>query len=101
MLAVEQAQHLMAEGRPDADLYTDTAARIMEVYRQRIDGRAQTPEANEITRRTDKIERQLRLAGVRAERDEIFRLARDRKLDEEIARRIVRELDLLEVRYNT
>jgi Na+/H+ antiporter len=100
ILAVEQAQHTMAEGRADADLYTDTAARIMELYRRRIDGRSQSPEANEIVRRADQIERQLRLAGVRAERDEVFRLTRDRKVDEEVGRRIVRELDLLESRYN-
>ncbi len=73
----------------------------MELYRLRIDSRAQGPEASAIGRKADQIERQLRLAGVRAERDEIFRLGRERQLDEEAARRIVRELDLLETRYGT
>jgi hypothetical protein len=89
----------MADGRADADVYTETAARIMALYRQRIDGTTESPEAKEISRGAQRIERQLRLAGVRAERDEIFRLGRERDLDEEAARRIIRELDLLETRY--
>ncbi len=98
--AIEQAQHAMADGGVDVDLSTEVAARIMELYRQRIESRTQSPEATEIGRRAEQIERRLRLAGVRAERDEIFRLGRDRSLDEEAARRIVRELDLLETRYS-
>jgi CPA1 family monovalent cation:H+ antiporter len=98
--AIEAAQHSMAEGRADADVYTETAARIMAFYRQRIEGRAESPEAKEISRGAERIERRLRLAGVRAERDEIFRLGRDRELDEETAHRMIRELDLLEARFN-
>ena len=97
--AIEQAQHDMAEGRTDADLYIDASGRIMELYRQRIDSRRQEPEALELNRRIDLIERQLRLAGLKAERDAIFKLARARRLDDESARRLVREIDLLEARY--
>ena len=97
--AIEQAQHDMAGGRADADLYTDASARIMELYRQRIDSRRQEPEALELHRQSELIERQLRLAGLRAERDAIFRLARARRLDDVSARKLVREIDLLEARY--
>ncbi|MBT9470718.1 MAG: Na+/H+ antiporter [Pseudomonadota bacterium] len=97
--AIDKAQHAMAKGRADADLYTDASARIMELYRQRIDSRQQSPEAAAHNQKVDQIERQLRLAGLRAERDEIFRMARRRELDEEAARRMVREIDLLEARY--
>lgn len=99
--AIEQAQHDMAEGRADADLYIDASGRIMELYRQRIDSRRQEPEVLELNRRIDLIERQLRLAGLRAERDTIFKLARARRLDDESARKLVREIDLLEARYAT
>jgi hypothetical protein len=34
----------MGEGRGDTDLYADAGARIMELYRQRIDGRSKTGE---------------------------------------------------------
>ena len=97
--AIEKAQHDMAEGRADADLYTEASARVMELYRRRIDQRLQGEEALAASRKADQIERQLRLAGLRAERDAIFHLARARQLDEESARRLVREIDLLETRY--
>jgi CPA1 family monovalent cation:H+ antiporter len=47
------------------------------------------------------IERQLRLAGLRAERDELYRLVRTRQLSEELVRRLVREIDLLEARLTS
>lgn len=96
--AIEDAQHALARGGAEIDISTDAAARIMELYRQRIDS-AHRPERTAVDRQTQQIERQLRLVGLRAERDEIFRLGRDRRLDEEALRRMVRELDLLEARY--
>jgi hypothetical protein len=70
--AIEQAQHDMGEGRGDTDLYADAGARIMELYRQRIDGRSKTGEEGALARRIDEIERRLRLAGLRAERAELI-----------------------------
>ena len=43
-------------------------------------------------------ERQLRLAGLKAEREEIFAQARSRRIDDQMARKLVRELDLVEAR---
>ncbi len=40
----------------------------------------------------------MRLAGLRAERAELFRLAREHKISEEVSRKLVRNLDLLETR---
>jgi hypothetical protein len=73
--AVEQAQHDMGEGRSDADLYTDPGVRIMELYRQRIDSRSKTGKEAALVRKIDEIERKLRLAGLRAERTEFYRMA--------------------------
>lgn len=97
--AIEQAQHKMGEGRADADLYIDAGARIMELYRQRIDGRSKTGDERDLARRIDDIERKLRLAGLQAERDEIYRKARSRRLSDDAARKLVREIDLLEARF--
>src|SRR5467141_3601895 len=99
--AIEQAQHDMGEGRGDTDLYADAGARIMELYRQRIDGRSKTGEERVLARRMDEIERKLRLAGLRAERTELYRIARSHKLSDETARKLVREIDLLEARFGT
>lgn len=81
----------MGEGRPNPDLYSDISSRLMELYRQRIEGRTHTGD--------DDIERQLRLAGFNAERDELRRLSRARQIDEETARKLIREIDLQELRY--
>ncbi len=50
-------------------------------------------------RRADEIERRLRLTGLAAEREELVRLGRQRLIDEETARKLIREIDLQELRY--
>jgi CPA1 family monovalent cation:H+ antiporter len=97
--AIEQAQHDMGEGAVDADLYSDAGVRIMALYRQRIDERSRVGQEAELARNMDDIERRLRLVGLRAEREELYRIARSRQLSDEIARKLVREVDLLESRF--
>jgi len=94
--SVESAQHRMAEGRPDADLYADAGARIMELYRQRIRSQSSTGEEKELIRKTNEIEQALRLEGLRAERAELFRLAREGEIGDDLMRRLVREIDVLD-----
>lgn len=97
--AVERVQHALAEGRNDADVYATAGARIMDGYRERIESRSSGREASQEARANERIERDLRLAAVRAERAEIVRILRDRQIGSELATKLVRELDLLEVRY--
>jgi CPA1 family monovalent cation:H+ antiporter len=99
--AIENAQHELSQNRADADLYADTGAKIMDVYRARIDSQPHSAEEAERMRQIGEIERQLRLAGLRAERDELYRLGRGRQLPEETVRKLVREIDLLEARLTT
>jgi CPA1 family monovalent cation:H+ antiporter len=73
----------------------------MEFYRQRIDGRSKTGDDAELARRIDEIERKLRLAGVKAERAEFFRLGKSRKLSDDVLRKLVREADLAEARFGS
>ncbi len=99
--AIEAEQHKLAEGRFDADLYADAAARVMDLYRRRmIDTGTQTGEEKDKIRKVDEIERALRLAGLRAERDEIFRLGRSRHIEDDLMRKLVREIDLMDARYS-
>jgi CPA1 family monovalent cation:H+ antiporter len=100
IVAVEQAQHDLAAGTDDVDIYADVAARVMELYRNRIEGRQQGREAGERARQVELIERRLRIAALTAERAELFRRSRLRQLDGEIARKLVREIDLQEARYS-
>lgn len=98
--AIEDASHAMAEGKPDPDLYSDIAGRIMETYRQRIETHTRTDEEDAaLTRKMDDIERRLWLAGLAAEREELRRLMRARELDEVTAKKLCRDVDLQELRY--
>ncbi|ANH07521.1 Na+/H+ antiporter [Shinella sp. HZN7] len=96
---IERLQHELGEGRGNVDFYADVGSRLMELYRQRIDTRSKTGDEAEQVKHLEEIERRLRLAGVRAERDEIYRLGRARKLSDELVRKLVREADLMEARY--
>ena len=99
--AIKRAQHELGEGRPDVELYDEAGSRILELYLQRIEGYSQTGAQGDRARQLSAIERQLRLAGLRAERDEVYRLVRAHKMDEETARKLIREVDLLEARFGT
>jgi CPA1 family monovalent cation:H+ antiporter len=96
---IERVQHELAAGRTDAHVYAAAGARIMDLYRDRIEARSQEGEAAEAAQREGAIERELRLAGFRAERAAIFRSTRERNLGSATATKLVRELDLLETRY--
>lgn len=98
--AIEAASHALAEGKPDADLYAETASRVMALYRQRIETHTRTDDDDiAASRRQDEIERELRLAGLSAERNALGRLVRSRQINEDIGRRLIREVDLQEIRY--
>jgi CPA1 family monovalent cation:H+ antiporter len=98
--AIEQATHDLAQGQHDADLYAEAAAQAMDLYRRRIQGHSETGENAARQRQFDDIDRRLRLAGVRAERETIFALARGQEVSDECSRKLVRELDLLEERLS-
>jgi hypothetical protein len=95
--AVEERTHDLASGHSDADLYAEAAARVMDLYRRRLEGHA-SGEKSMRARRINAIERKLRLAAIGAERDTLFALARANRISDETSRALVRELDLLEER---
>ncbi|SCB14582.1 sodium/proton antiporter, CPA1 family (TC 2.A.36) [Rhizobium multihospitium] len=96
---IARLQHSLSKGQEDADLYVEAASRVMELYRERIRNQTGGGEEVALSKRTMRIELELRLAAVRAERTEIFRKLRARQLGNEVAAKLVRELDLLEARY--
>jgi len=98
--AIERVQHALADGRDDADVYAAAGARIMDGYRERIESCAGRTPVGPEARLHEQIERDLRLAAVAAERGEIIRIARKHRIGSETAGKLVRELDLLEVRLS-
>ena len=96
---LDRVQHQMADGRDDPDRFTDIAARLMDQYRERIDSLTTLPEDR--TGQADApIERDMRLAAVRAERNAIFDLARRREIGVTLAEQLGRELDLIDARLS-
>ena len=99
--AIKRARGDLEEGRADAELYDEVGGRIMELYLQRIEGHSRTGADGDRARQISAIERQLRLAGLRAERDELYRIVRSHGMDDETSRKLIREVDLMEARLGT
>ncbi|OEZ97254.1 Na+/H+ antiporter [Duganella phyllosphaerae] len=97
--AVKDAQVKLMEANDcvDPNVYPEAAGRVIAFYEHRL--REVAPEKESTWRRTDSAERELRLAGLKAERRVVFDLARHDKISDSISRKLVREIDLLEERY--
>jgi Na+/H+ antiporter len=98
---IERVQHELAAGRRDADVYIAAAGRLMDFYRTRIEARSHEGEAAARARGSEDVERRMRIAAVKAERAAIFQMLRSQQIGSETAGKLVRELDLLEERYQT
>ena len=82
----------------DAGVWRDARARVFAAYRQRIDAHSKDSSTRSAAHKIDEVERRLWLIGCLAERQEIFRLSRGGRLSDDTARKLVREVDLLEAR---
>jgi len=83
-----------------ADEHAEVVARLMEDYRQQIDMHSgDAPDQVERNKKLDAIEKDLRLLALIAQREELVKLSRTHLLDEETARKLIREIDLQELRY--
>ncbi|MGH8326746.1 MAG: Na+/H+ antiporter [Steroidobacteraceae bacterium] len=98
MKAIESLARGSAANPEESELRSQAATRLLDVYRRRIEGSNRDGESAIQIRRADEIERSLRLAGLQAERDRIFQLARSQALSDATARKLVRNIDLLEER---
>jgi monovalent cation/hydrogen antiporter len=98
---IERVQTSLSGGRKDADIYIAAASRIMIIYRNRIEMCSQDSEAGALARGSNAAERKMRVAAIKAERTTIFGMLRKRQISSDTARKLVRELDLSEARYET
>ena len=96
--AIERAQQQEHSASAQAVDWMAGAARVSDGYRARIAGMSTIGEEAETLRRLEAMERDLRLAGLRAERATYFRLSRERKFSDLISRRLVAEIDQAEAR---
>ena len=104
--AIEQAQHDMSINSDEPDLYINTANRVMSVYRATIENRQSTnlPEgvtSAEHIRKIERIKRQMTIAALAAERSEVYELARQKRINEKLTGKLIREIDLMEARFSS
>lgn len=96
---IERLQHARSANQPDVDIVVAAAARVMDLYRARIESGVSDEETTSLAKRGEAIEREMRLVGLQAERENLFNQLRSRQVGSETARKLIRELDLLEARY--
>ena len=98
--AIERLKDELAGDHDDDELFAKAADRAMERYSRRELVSKTGGDLQRRNMRLADIERRLRLAALRAERQTFYRLRRERKLDDVMLRRLVQEVDLLETRFS-
>ena len=96
--AIEALQHRLVEEQEDASIAVEASARAMDRYEGL---EAPTTESRKDLTRVKQIamtEKRLRLTGIEAERQALYRLRRSHALDDVVLRRLIREIDLVEAR---
>ena len=87
-----------------ANAYNDNHAhalsRLNELYSTVIESKSRDGRAAEKSRETESVGRELRISAIKAERDAIFELLREQKIDSELADKLIRELDLLQTHHD-
>jgi CPA1 family monovalent cation:H+ antiporter len=74
----------------------DTSARVMNLYRQRLEGLGDDEAPRKAARQNEMIEAQLRMAALRAERSELLKLRTRQAINDETLNKLMREIDLSE-----
>jgi CPA1 family monovalent cation:H+ antiporter len=97
--AIEHTQVALMEAETciDPEAYPEAAARVIAFYEHKL--KEVDPENDAAWRKTDHAEKELRLAALEAERRTVWELARHDRISDEISRKLVREIDLMEARY--
>lgn len=104
LAAIDRVEEVAAVPLEDETAFElrETAARIVvENYRRHMhhgemDGEEGASEETARASRVLHIERHLRIEGLRAARDKLFALRRSHEIDDEVHRKLVREIDLME-----
>ncbi len=97
--AIERTELALADAH-HPDVLPQAAARVIALYEYRLNVAWSAEDQNkEHFRKLDRAERELRLAAMAAERQAIFELARHHHISDETARKLVREIDLVEARH--
>ena len=99
--AIDTAGHPDPYDEKDADLHASAAEQVRGLYQHRLGGGSADGTHPARVRVAEEAERFYRLAALAAERRVLQQMARHGKLSDETARRLVREIDLVEARYRS
>lgn len=97
--AIRRIETIVAQPLDDdqaAAFRAEGSMRLLDVYRRRLQYGDQSGENTDDMRRLADVESELRLHGLAAERNELYRLRRERAIDDDLHRHLVREVDLME-----
>src|SRR5690606_40763359 len=98
--AIKQAQSEVLEraDNEEVDIYTDAASRAVDYYSRWIRDEQDEGRAR-LLRKADAAEKHLHLAAIQGKRACLAKLKRRDQIEEELAGKLGRELDLMEMRY--
>ena len=74
----------------------DSTARVMNLYRRRLEGLGDEEEIRRAARQSEMLESKLRMAALRAERSELLKLRTRQAINDETLNKLMREIDLSE-----
>ncbi|KPL47794.1 sodium:proton antiporter [Xanthomonas axonopodis] len=96
--AVEKLRQRLVEDSKHAERYNAAANQVSQRYQRKLGGVDMAETDPEEAVAYEKALRQFRHAALVAERNELFKLARRREISDDLSRRLVRNLDLIESR---
>jgi CPA1 family monovalent cation:H+ antiporter len=96
--AIDQASRARDGDQALAEVRASAAEQVMGLYQHRL-GVAQARAEGARASEAEQAERAYRLAGLKGERDTILQLARERRISDATARKLLHEIDLVEARY--
>jgi CPA1 family monovalent cation:H+ antiporter len=80
--------------------HSDALSSLHQLYSSVIESKSRSGREAERSRASENIERELRVAVIKAERDAIFELLREERINSEVADKLIRELDLLQTHHD-
>ncbi|PPU03117.1 Na+/H+ antiporter [Xanthomonas arboricola pv. guizotiae] len=96
--AVEKLRQRLVDGSKHAERYNAAANQVSQRYQRKLGAVDMAETDPEEAGAYEQALRQFRHAALVAERNELFKLARRREISDDLSRRLVRNLDLIESR---
>ena len=97
--AIEKLRQNLSHETDNSECYNLAATQVCQLYQRRLGIEASTENDPEKAQITEAAIRRFHQVGLAAERDEIFKMARQGRISDTLSRHLVHSLDLNEVRH--